>query len=82
MDTQQLSGAEAAIQFFTGYLVEKSLSIDNIFVIAMVFAHFQAPLAEQHRVLFWGIFGAVVLRHDPAVSRASLGRNQRCHVRD
>lgn len=62
IDTQQLSGAEAAIQFFTGYLVEKSLSIDNIFVIAMVFAHFQIPLAEQHRVLFWGIFGAVVLR--------------------
>ena len=62
IDTQQLSGAEAAIQFFTGYLVEKSLSIDNIFVIAMVFAHFKVPLAEQHRVLFWGIFGAVVLR--------------------
>ncbi len=62
VDTQQLSGAEAAIQFFTGYLVEKSLSIDNIFVIAMVFAHFQVPLAEQHRVLFWGILGAVVLR--------------------
>ncbi len=62
MDTDQLSGAEAAIQFFTGYLVEKSLSIDNIFVIAMIFAHFKVPLAEQHRVLFWGILGAVVLR--------------------
>ena len=62
MDTEQLTGAEAAIQFFTGYLVEKSLSIDNVFVIAMIFAHFQVPLAEQHRVLFWGILGAVVLR--------------------
>ncbi len=62
IDTQQLSGAEAAIQFFTGYLVEKSLSIDNIFVIAMVFAYFKVPLSEQHRVLFWGIFGAIVLR--------------------
>jgi tellurite resistance protein TerC len=62
IDTQQLTGREAAIQFFTGYLVEKSLSIDNIFVIAMVFAHFRVPLAEQHRVLFWGIFGAVILR--------------------
>ncbi len=62
MDTDQLSGAEAAIQFFTGYLVEKSLSIDNIFVIAMIFSHFKVPLAEQHRVLFWGILGAVVLR--------------------
>ena len=62
MDTEQLTGAEAAIQFFTGYLVEKSLSIDNIFVIAMIFAHFHVPLAEQHRVLFWGSLGAVVLR--------------------
>jgi len=62
MDTERLSGAEAAIQYFTGYLVEKSLSIDNIFVIAMVFAHFQVPLMEQHRVLFWGILGAIILR--------------------
>ncbi len=62
MDTEQLTGAEASIQFFTGYLVEKSLSIDNVFVIAMIFAHFRVPLAEQHRVLFWGILGAVVLR--------------------
>jgi tellurite resistance protein TerC len=62
IDTQQLTGREAALQFFTGYLVEKSLSIDNIFVIAMIFAHFRVPLAEQHRVLFWGIFGAIVLR--------------------
>jgi tellurite resistance protein TerC len=62
MDTDRLTGAEAALQYFTGYLVEKSLSLDNIFVIAMVFAHFHVPLAEQHRVLFWGILGAVVLR--------------------
>lgn len=62
MDTQQLSGAEASIQYFTGYLLEKSLSVDNIFVIAMVFTHFQVPLAYQHRVLFWGILGAVILR--------------------
>ncbi len=62
LDTEQLTGAEAALQYFTGYLVEKSLSVDNIFVIAMVFAHFQVPLAQQHRVLFWGILGAVVLR--------------------
>lgn len=62
LDTNQLSGAEAALQYFTGYLVEKSLSVDNIFVIAMVFAHFHVPLAQQHRVLFWGILGAVILR--------------------
>ena len=58
----QLSGRQAAIQFLTGYLIEKSLSIDNIFVIAMIFAFFRVPLEEQHRVLFWGILGAVVLR--------------------
>lgn len=62
MDTEQLSGLDAAVQFFTGYLVEKSLSIDNVFIIAMIFAHFKVPLLEQHRVLFWGILGAVMLR--------------------
>lgn len=58
----QLGGREAALQFFTGYLVEKSLSVDNIFVIAMIFAYFNVPLKFQHRVLFWGILGALVLR--------------------
>ena len=62
MDTSQLSGQEAALQFFTGYLVEKSLSVDNIFVIAMIFSYFQVPAIHQHRVLFWGILGAVFLR--------------------
>lgn len=62
IDTDQLSGSQAAIQFFTGYLVEKSLSIDNIFVIAMVFTYFRVPGEYQHRVLFWGIIGAVALR--------------------
>lgn len=61
-DAAQLTGSEAAIQYFTGYVLEKSLSVDNIFVIAMVFAHFKVPLADQHRVLFWGILGAVILR--------------------
>jgi tellurite resistance protein TerC len=62
MGAEQLTGSEAALQYFTGYLLEKSLSVDNIFVIAMVFAHFQIPLADQHRVLFWGILGAIILR--------------------
>ena len=57
-----LSGSQAALQFFTGFLVEKSLSIDNIFVIAMIFAYFRVPLAHQHRLLYWGVLGAVVLR--------------------
>jgi len=60
--TEHLTGAEAASQFLMGYLLEKSLSVDNIFVIAMVFSYFQVPVSQQHRVLFWGILGAVVLR--------------------
>lgn len=58
----KLSGSEAAVQFFTGYLIEKSLSLDNIFVIAMIFSYFQVPLKYQHRVLFWGILGVLALR--------------------
>jgi tellurite resistance protein TerC len=59
---QNLTGAQAALQFFTGYLIEESLSLDNIFAIALVFAYFEVPLKYQHRVLFWGILGALVLR--------------------
>jgi tellurite resistance protein TerC len=57
-----LSGRQAALEFFTAYLVEKSLSLDNIFVIAMVFTYFGVPPQFQHRVLFWGILGALLLR--------------------
>lgn len=57
-----MSGWEAATQFITGYVLEKSLSIDNIFVIALIFSYFRIPHANQHRLLFWGILGAVVLR--------------------
>jgi len=62
LSTEQMNGQQAASQFLLGYVLEKSLSIDNIFVIAMVFSYFQVPLALQHRVLFWGILGAVILR--------------------
>lgn len=55
-------GATAAKMFLTGYLIEKSLSLDNIFVIGMIFAYFGVPRLYQHRVLFWGIFGALILR--------------------
>lgn len=58
----ELTGGQAALQFFTGYVIEKSLSLDNIFVIALIFAYFRVPAAFQHRVLFWGILGAMVLR--------------------
>jgi len=60
--TEHLNGKEAASQYLMGYLLEKSLSVDNIFVIAMIFSYFRVPLEMQHRVLFWGILGAVVLR--------------------
>ena len=49
-------------EYFAGYLIEKALSVDNIFVIAMVFAYFAVPAAYQHRVLFWGILGAILFR--------------------
>jgi tellurite resistance protein TerC len=55
-------GNEKALEFFTAYLVEKSLSVDNIFVIIMIFAYFRVPDSYQHKVLFWGIFGALVMR--------------------
>jgi tellurite resistance protein TerC len=57
-----LGGHQAAIQFFTGYLIEKSLSLDNIFVIALIFSYFKVPAEYQHRVLFWGILGALLMR--------------------
>jgi len=55
-------GRQAALKFFTGYLVEESLSLDNVFVIALIFSHFHIPTMYQHRVLFWGILGAIVMR--------------------
>jgi len=57
-----LTGREAAMQFFTGWLIEQSLSLDNVFVIAIIFSYFRVPLQYQHRVLFWGIVGALVMR--------------------
>ena len=56
------SGPEPALQFFTGYLIEKSLSVDNIFVFVLLFTSFGVPAAYQHRVLVWGVLGALVLR--------------------
>ncbi len=55
-------GEELASEFFTGYIVEMGLSIDNVFVISLVFSYFAIPRSLQHRVLFWGILGVVVLR--------------------
>ncbi|MBK7628815.1 MAG: TerC family protein [Bacteroidales bacterium] len=55
-------GRQQALEFFTGYLVEKALSIDNIFVFIMIFTYFQIPSKYQHKVLFWGILGALIMR--------------------
>lgn len=55
-------GRQPAVEYLTGYFIEKSLSVDNIFVFIMIFAYFKVPAAYQHRVLFWGIIGALVMR--------------------
>lgn len=55
-------GQEKALEFLTGYVIEKSLSVDNLFVFLMVFQYFNTPSEYQHRVLFWGILGALILR--------------------
>ncbi|MBN2425925.1 MAG: TerC family protein [Calditrichaceae bacterium] len=57
-----VSGQQAALEFFTGYLIEKSLSLDNIFIIALIFSYFTVQLRFQHRVLYWGILGAIIMR--------------------
>jgi tellurite resistance protein TerC len=70
-------GAEPGVQFLTGYLIEKSLSIDNIFVFVIVFSSLRIPALYQHRVLFWGILSALVLR--AAMIFAGVAMLQRFH---
>jgi tellurite resistance protein TerC len=65
-------GAERGGEYFAGYLIEKALSVDNIFVFAVVFAYFAVPGKYQHRVLFWGVVGAIVLRAVFIVAGAAL----------
>jgi tellurite resistance protein TerC len=62
VDKQVNDGRLAAVKFLTGYVIELSLSMDNVFVIALIFAHLRIPVHLQHRVLFWGILGALVMR--------------------
>ena len=62
IDGQINNGHSATIKYITGYIIEKSLSVDNIFVIALVFGYFAVPAMYQHRVLFWGIIGALLMR--------------------
>lgn len=62
MPNSSYSNSEAGLAFLTGYLIEKALSVDNIFVFILIFSFFAVPKAYQHRVLFWGIIGALVMR--------------------
>src|SRR5687768_13376403 len=55
-------GKEKALEFLTGYLIEKSLSVDNIFIFILIFSYFKVPAEHQHKVLFWGVVGALAMR--------------------
>ncbi|WP_409516079.1 MULTISPECIES: TerC family protein [Brevundimonas] len=55
-------GADSAVEYLTAYAVEKSLAMDNVFVIALIFSAFSVPRLYQHRVLFWGVLGVIILR--------------------
>lgn len=66
------AGSQKALEFFTGYLIEKSLSVDNVFVFALLFSYFAVPQLYQHKVLFWGILGALVMRAIMIVAGAAL----------
>ena len=72
MPGSSYTNSDAALAFFTGYLIEKSLSVDNIFVFILIFSYFAVPAAYQHRVLFWGILGALVMRGALIVVGAAL----------
>lgn len=58
----QVMGRQAMLEFYAGYLVEEALSVDNLFVFILIFGYFRIPPALQHRVLFWGILGALIMR--------------------
>lgn len=65
-------GANPALEFFTGYLIEKSLSVDNIFIFVLIFSALQVPASYQHRILFWGVIGALVMRGALILSGSAL----------
>jgi tellurite resistance protein TerC len=67
-----LSNGEAALEFLTGYLIEKALSVDNIFIFVLIFSYFHVPDVYQHRVLFWGILGALLMRGAMILAGAAL----------
>jgi tellurite resistance protein TerC len=76
IDSQSInSGKDALLKYYTGYIIEKSLSLDNIFVIAIIFSYFGVPLQYQHRVLFYGILGALVFRAIMIIAGSALIQN-------
>ena len=68
-------GNQKGLEYITGYLIEKSLSVDNLFVILLIFSYFKVPAKYQHRVLFWGVLGALVMRAAMIFLGAALIRN-------
>src|SRR5512147_231875 len=66
------AGSQKGLEFFTGYLIEKSLSVDNVFVFALLFSYFAVPAKHQHKVLFWGILGALIMRAIMIAAGAAL----------
>ncbi len=66
------AGSQKGLEFFTGYVIEKSLSVDNVFVFALLFSYFAVPPLYQHKVLFWGILGALIMRAVMIVGGAAL----------
>lgn len=65
-------GEQKAVEFFTGYVIEKSLSVDNVFVFALLFSYFAVPQLYQHKVLFWGVLGALLMRAGMIAAGAAL----------
>jgi tellurite resistance protein TerC len=68
-------GAALGLQFFTGYLIEYALSMDNVFIFILIFASFRIPAVQQHRILFWGVIGAMVMRGFMVAGGTLLLRN-------
>ncbi|MFT3784447.1 MAG: TerC family protein [Nibricoccus sp.] len=66
------AGSQKALEFLTGYVIEKSLSVDNVFVFALLFSYFAVPPTYQHKVLFWGVLGALLMRAAMIVAGAAL----------
>ncbi len=68
-------GGKGILEFFTGYLLEKSLSVDNLFVFMLLFTYFKTPKEQIHKVLFWGVIGAILMRAHLSLQGLPLSNN-------